>query len=305
MGNKRIRVLLVEDNPGDARLIREAFREADGNGFDLEWVENIAKALEHLADKETDVILLDLTLPDSSGLETVRKMLAEAPESPIVVLSGHNDENLALAAVQNGAQDYLVKGELAGNLLGRALRYAIERHKMAMMLRSLSLVDELTGLNNRRGFLTLAGQNLKTADRLQKKMILLFADLDGMKLINDSLGHHEGDLALQETASLLRETFRESDVIARMGGDEFVVSALETSEENNESVISRLEANLAALNSRKNRNYQLSLSIGITLFDPASPSSLEELLEEADAMMYRQKNAKKQLAAAAQTTSAG
>jgi diguanylate cyclase (GGDEF)-like protein len=258
-------------------------------------------ALEHLAAKETDAILLDLSLPDSSGLETVRKVLANAPKTPIVVLSGHNDENLALAAVQNGAQDYLVKGELAGTLLGRALRYAIERHKMAMMLRSMSLIDELTGLNNRRGFLTLAGQNLKTADRLQKKMVLLFADVDDMKLINDSQGHHEGDLALQETAALLRETFRESDVIARLGGDEFVVSALETSEENSESVIDRLEANLATHNSLDNRNYRLSLSIGVAIFDPACPRSLEELLEEADVLMYCQKNAKKKFAAAAKT----
>lgn len=292
MEKGRIRVLLVEDNPGDARLIREALSEAN---FDLTWVDSLAKALECLAGNETDAILLDLSLPDSAGLETVSKVLASAPETPIVVLTGYNDESLAVAAVHAGAQDYLVKGEVESNLLARSLRYAIERQHLALMLRSMSLVDELTGLSNRRGFLTLAGQNLKTAGRLRKKMLLLFADLDGMKWINDNLGHHEGDLALQETAFLLKETFRKSDIVARLGGDEFVVAALEASEKGSDAIICRLEQNLADRNAMENRSYQLAISIGAAIFDPEFPCSIEELLERADALMYMQKSEKKRL----------
>jgi two-component system cell cycle response regulator len=295
MENGKIRVLLVEDNPGDARLIREALSEASGTGFDLTWVDSLAKAAECLAGEEMNAILLDLSLPDSAGLETVSKLLSSAPETPIVVLTGYNDESLAVAAVHAGAQDYLVKGGVESNLLARSLRYAIERHQLAMMLRSMSLVDELTGLYNRRGFLTLAGQNLKMAGRLRKKMLLLFADLDGMKWINDNLGHHEGDLALQETAFLLKETFRESDIVARLGGDEFVVAALEGSEEGSVPIINRLEQNLATRNAMDNRSYRLAISIGVAVFDPESPCSIEELLEKADALMYMQKSDKKRL----------
>jgi PleD family two-component response regulator len=241
MENHPFKVLLVEDNPGDARLIREMLKEASAAKFKLLYVDRLDGGLKCLSQQTLDLILLDLSLPDSQGLDTFIKTYTQATKVPIVVLTGLDDEALAVRTIQLGAQDYLIKGELNKNILVRALCYAIERHRMQEQIRSLSLVDELTGLYNRRGFLTLASQQLKLAHRLKKRMLLVFADLDGMKRINDTLGHQEGDKALIEIAKILKETFRESDIIARLGGDEFVVLTLEKSVSSDDAITKRLQ----------------------------------------------------------------
>jgi DNA-binding response OmpR family regulator len=129
MKNEHIRVLLVEDNPGDARLIQEMLREATSTPFELECADRLSSGLEHLTHEGIDVVLLDLGLPDSQGIDTLAKMRAEAPDIPVVVLTGLEDETLAVKAVQQGAQDYLGKGQLDNRLLVRSIRYAIERQR--------------------------------------------------------------------------------------------------------------------------------------------------------------------------------
>jgi len=130
MDGERITVLLVEDNPGDVRLIREMFAEVKGASFQLECVDRLSMALERLAQGGTDVVLLDLSLPDSQGLETYTKAHRQAPDVPIVVLTGHDDAALAVRALREGAQDYLVKWQIDSDLLARFMRYAVERHKL-------------------------------------------------------------------------------------------------------------------------------------------------------------------------------
>jgi signal transduction histidine kinase len=130
MNPDRIRLLLVEDNPGDARLIRELLRQAEPFPFDLAHVERLRDAIERLQRRETDAVLLDLYLPDSQGMETVVQLLDAAPEIPIVVLTGRSDERTVLDVVQAGAQDYLVKDEITGRLLAHSIRYAIERSRL-------------------------------------------------------------------------------------------------------------------------------------------------------------------------------
>ena len=125
-----VRILLVEDNPGDARLIRETLRDAGSLRFELTHAARLAEGLEAVARQEVDVVLLDLSLPDAHGMETVERMLAAAPALPIIVLTGLTDETVAVHAVQAGAQDYLVKGTVEGETLGRAIRYAIERKRL-------------------------------------------------------------------------------------------------------------------------------------------------------------------------------
>jgi len=167
-----------------------------------------------------------------------------------------------------------------------------ERKKMEEELRSMSLRDELTGLYNRRGFITLAVQELKMADRVKKGIFILYADLDGLKVINDTLGHREGDAALKETAIVLKETFRNSDIIGRIGGDEFVIIPIGTAGDNIDVMTSRLQKNIDTLNRKINRHYKLSLSVGVTYYDPEQSNTIDELLTKADALMYAQKKKK-------------
>ena len=167
-----------------------------------------------------------------------------------------------------------------------------DRKRLEKELHRLSIVDELTGLYNRRGFITLSEQQLKIAIRTKKDMLLLFADLDKMKQINDTLGHQEGDKALIEIATVLKEVFRESDIIGRMGGDEFAALAIDAADETKEVLIDRLQKTLDGHNGSEGRNYTLSLSIGIAHYNPEIPSSLDELISQADTLMYGEKNKK-------------
>ena len=157
----------------------------------------------------------------------------------------------------------------------------------------MAIIDQLTGLHNRRGFLTLAAQQLKLSDRTKKGAVLFFTDLDGMKLINDTLGHEAGDRALLEVAAALRESFRSSDVIARMGGDEFAVLAIDTTKNNVELHLNRLLDGIQAHNTRAHPEFELSLSVGYSFYDPEEPCSIDDLLARADQRMYEQKRSKK------------
>jgi len=293
MPDETVGILLVEDNPGDARLFKEALKEVYSSRFDLVHCQSLGRALDYLAHATPTVIVVDLGLPDASGLEVVKKMRAAALTIPVVVLTSRADETLGLQALHDGAQDYLIKSELDGNLLSRALRYAIERHRMQEALRNESLIDELTQLYNRRGFLTLAGNHLKLAERMHSVFSLVFIDLDGMKRINDSLGHLAGDRALVETADLLGKCVRQSDIVARLGGDEFVL-LLTTVTDDTEAVIRRrLQEQLDSLNGQPDRPYLLRFSVGIVTATASESVTLEALLKEADSLMYRQKQDRK------------
>ncbi len=172
-----------------------------------------------------------------------------------------------------------------------AFRDISERKQMQEELRALSLTDELTGLYNRRGFLTLAAQQTKIADRMGKEMLLIFADIDKMKLINDTLGHKEGDRALIDTANILRKSLRDSDIISRLGGDEFVSLAMEACNEHAEIIYNRLQKTINTHNEKEGHPYKLSLSFGFVCY--ATGSSIEKLLVQADRLMYEDKQKKR------------
>lgn len=169
------------------------------------------------------------------------------------------------------------------------------RKQMEEELRSLSLRDELTGLYNRRGFFTLAEQEIKMATRLKTGIYMLYTDVDNLKGINDRFGHREGDLALINAANILKENYRESDIVARIGGDEFAVIPVGTTEDTVDIITARLHKALDDYNKMVNRRYTLSLSAGLAYYDPAAPCSLEKLVDEADKLMYKQKRYKQAL----------
>jgi diguanylate cyclase (GGDEF)-like protein/PAS domain S-box-containing protein len=168
-----------------------------------------------------------------------------------------------------------------------------ELKQMEEKLRVLSLTDELTGLYNRRGFLTLSEQQLKMANRLKSEIFMLYADQDNLKEINDRFGHQEGDLALIEVADIFKTTYRASDIIARIGGDEFAIFSVGTTRAYAEIMTDRLQKNLDIHNAKADRNYKLSISVGITYCDPECPYSIDDLLIQAEKLMYEQKRTKR------------
>jgi diguanylate cyclase (GGDEF)-like protein len=286
-------ILLVEDNPGDVRLVQEALRDMAVQGGRLVHAATLEDALTCLSTHNLDVGLLDLDLPDSRGLAVVQKIHVAAPQLPLVVLTGTNDERLAIESLHEGAQDYLVKADVSGGLLWRALRYATERQRVQLELLNLALVDDLTGLSNRKGFLSLALHHARLACRLERPFLIGFIDLDGLKEINDTFGHQEGNRALVEAAHALRESFRQSDILARFGGDEFAVLVAETAEPGRATVIRRIDEKLRTINASPHRQYRLGLSIGLVAHDGSQTVDIEQLLQQADALMYQHKRQKR------------
>ena len=168
-----------------------------------------------------------------------------------------------------------------------------ERARAEEQLRQLSLTDELTGLYNRRGFLALAEQQTRVANRDKKPMMVISADLDGLKGINDTFGHKEGDAAIAETSQILRESFRNADLVARVGGDEFAVLLTGGEAEfDREKLDGRLQQIVEKHNKRNDRQYKISVSAGFASFDAAGTDTFEERLHRADTLMYEQKRQK-------------
>jgi two-component system cell cycle response regulator len=293
VNNETIQVLLIEDNREYAAMLRYVFTELNPNQFELQHVTTLHDGLKKLTQQTFDAILLDLSLPDSLGLNTFNEVYTHASNIPIVVMTALDDKDIALRAVRDGAQDYLVKGELEVNQLVRSLQYAVERNRTLSSLKQLSLIDELTGALNRRGFTSLARQHLKIAQRAGRELLLFFADVDGLKQINDHHGHQAGDQALIAITGILRETFRSSDLIARLGGDEFTVLAINAPKETAETILARLQEHVQKQNDL-GQPYQLSLSVGVARYDPqADPTDLDELLARADKDLYAHKESKK------------
>jgi len=290
MNDKAIKVLLIEDNPGDVCLIREMLAEVRGVRFDLECADRLSTGLERLAEGGIDVILLDLGLPDSLGFDTFTTVYAQAPEAPIIVLTGLDDEALAVQAVRAGAQDYLVKGQVDGDLLVRAVRYAIERKRAEETIRQLAYHDYLTGLPNRRLFNDRLNLEMAHANRNQQKLAVMLLDLDDFKDVNDTLGHSVGDQLLQAVAQRLRSLLRQSDTVARMGGDEFMLILPEIAEEEGATKVATKV--LAAF--RKpfvfdGHEIRITTSMGIALY-PDDGEDSDTLMKNVDIAMYRAKD---------------
>ncbi|MFO7667813.1 MAG: MASE3 domain-containing protein [Desulfobacterales bacterium] len=170
-----------------------------------------------------------------------------------------------------------------------------ERKRMEEKILALSVTDQLTGLYNRRGFLFHAEQQFKLSDRNKSGLLLFYADLDLLKWINDTMGHEEGDKALIEAANVFKDTFRTSDIIARLGGDEYAALIVDITGTNSEILTARLQNLIDIWNNQENRKYKLSISIGCAYYDPEKPCSIDDLIARADKLMYEQKQSKKNL----------
>jgi len=286
-----LHILLVEDSPVQALVLRRMLETMFSGTHRLSHVTLLSGALELLHRERVDLVLCDLCLPDSYGFDTFYRVHQECPETPVIVLTSLDDESIAVQSVREGAQDYLFKGQVDAPLLTRSILYAVERNRALVELRNQVLKDELTSLYNRRGFLMLAEHSAQMARRLGRSAQLIFLDLDGLKQINDTYGHTEGDAALLEFGEILKQSFRNSDIIARLGGDEFAIMMV-VEGGTDDLATTRLQHGLEYANATRQRRYRLSASMGVITFD--SERTLEAQLAEADAVMYAQKRAQKQ-----------
>ncbi len=285
-----IRILLVGEVKHACRL-RGLLGGEDSTQFHIAHVSDLDLAAKRLSSDPADVLLLELGSKQQQGRPYVQAARAAAPDTPMVILAESEDELLAVDALRQGAQDFLAKERLDRPALVRALRYSIERHRLQKNLQNLSLIDDLTGLYNRRGFLALAEQHLRMIQR-KGAALLIYLDLDDLKLINDSYGHLEGNRALMVTANVLRACFRQSDILARLGGDEFCVLMTDAGQDSAQQLRTRLQQRLDFINALSSWHFRLSLSVGIAEVPVVHQPSLDQLLRIADAQMYEDKKNK-------------
>ena len=285
------------------------------------------EALEIARAELPDLVITDIIMPNMDGFTLARRLRAEPllVGVPVIFQTAHYLEaEVRKLAAASGIQHILGKPAEPQEILHavhEALKKPIaparlpqtgplqrehlqlladklyeknlELEKTNERLRSLSLTDELTGLNNRRGFMILANGLLKFARRATHPLCLLYIDMDSLKKINDTFGHTHGDIALTHFAQILTRTFRDSDVIARMGGDEFAVLTIDATESGLTTIQARLQSNVDSHNLESVRSYPLSFSLGIIRVDLDATFTVEALLKQADEAMYIHKKGKK------------
>jgi diguanylate cyclase (GGDEF)-like protein len=282
-------ILLVEDNPGDVRLVEELLRAAWVVAGSVDHVSSVEDAIGRVAEDVPACILLDLSLPDAQGLGTLERVRDAHPSVPIVVLTGTDDEAQAVQAVQEGAQDYLIKGQVDGHLLGRAIRYAIERKFAEVQLSHQALHDPLTGLANRALLMERLAQALARTERRPSSVAVLFLDIDRFKTINDNFGHEVGDSVLACIGDRLRKALRPEDMASRFGGDEFVVLCEDLEDDRHVVTIAkRIGRSISEPISLEAGEVVVTTSIGIAAAKGIGDRP-EVLLRDADAAVYRAK----------------
>jgi diguanylate cyclase (GGDEF)-like protein len=282
--SKQRDILVVDDDTAILASLQEGLSL---RGYHCQTAMDAATALEIIDKQYFQTVVIDINLPDMDGFVLTEKVKKSNPDITVIIMTGAIHEFSYEDAMQAGASDFIKKPFSVKELIAR-----IEHAKKHETLYRISLHDELTDLYNRRGFFTLAEHLLKQAKRNQDGLFLLYADLDDLKSINDIFGHQKGDWALIDIANILRETFRDSDIIARIGGDEFVVMPMGRRGDNVELTMHRLQKAIEMDNMRSKREYKLSLSMGIAYFDSWAPCTIDELLSQADKTMYKQKKSK-------------
>jgi two-component system cell cycle response regulator len=278
-------ILIVDDDEKLLDIFKTALLL---EGYRCEAAGSAEYALELINKIPFDILLTDIKMPGATGFELTEKAKKIRPDMSVIIMTAYIEEFAYNGAIEVGASDFIKKPFTMKELIAR-----IQHVKRQEEIRALSFTDDLTGLYNRRGFFTLVEQQLKLFKRQMKGIYMLYADVDNLKEINDILGHKEGDMALIDVANILRKNYREADIIARIGGDEFVVIPVETTGDNIDIISSRLQKSLKLHNAEKNHKYKLSISVGIAYYNPENPCSVDDLLVRADKAMYEQKMLKK------------
>ena len=284
MRPSNLKILIVDDEETVSSFLVSLLSK---RGHECQTARDGMEALQKINKSSFDSAVIDVVIPLMDGISLTKELLKLYPNLPVMIMTGHADDHSAESAIGAGAREFIRKPFFIDEFILRFDKM-IRDHRGEEALLALSLTDELTGLYNRRRFFVLTEQCLKVAIRTKKRSLLLYIDMDDLKWINDHYGHNEGDHALIDLAGILKKTFRDSDIIARMGGDEFVV-LLESTGENDEILMTRLYENIKDHHAEGTRRYKLSISVGAAQFDSENPISIDELLSKADTLMYAQK----------------
>lgn len=299
------KILLVEDDLEFAHLLKIRFGKEKDPSIAIEAVSTLEMALAALGKNIYDLVLLDLMLPDSTGIETFEKLKSGTHHIPIVIISGIDNDQIAINAVRRGAEDYLVKSEVSSRFLVRVIHHAIDRHRIKEKLASvtgrlratnlelekMALLDPLTELYNRRGLQQVLSREMQISLREKcPRPLALFLDIDDFKKTNDTLGHPVGDILLKEIAQKIRESVRMSDHVARIGGDEFILLLPKTKFHEGIRLAERLRMAISdtVVSVSENETLRITASMGLTSV-LEKITAVDELLSIADPLLRRSK----------------
>ncbi|MCB9555327.1 MAG: diguanylate cyclase response regulator [Deltaproteobacteria bacterium] len=279
-----IDVLLIDDDPDDYVITRDLLLNA--RQLNLEWIDSAERAINEMATNRHQVYLLDFHLGALDGLTVWEQATASGCQGAVIFLTGEGGRDIDLVVMDRGAHDYIAKEEVTAERLERAIRYAYRSQRRTQELQSLASSDTLTGLLNQAGFRQQASLALARSIRNKTSGALLFIDLDGFKPINDTVGHQAGDEVLRVVAQRLRETVRHTDVIGRVGGDEFaVVLERVDGQDNVRAIADKVLESICQPIEAMGQVVRVGASIGASMF-PRDGMDVERLIQRADTAMY-------------------
>ncbi|HEY3755342.1 MAG TPA: GGDEF domain-containing response regulator [Opitutaceae bacterium] len=284
-------ILLIDDDRLQYRLTQALFKNFHGEQYELDYASTYADGLAKLLAGNYAACLLDFQLGERDGLQLLREAVAQGCRTPVIFLTAESAAKIDIEAMNAGALDYLVKGELTPSALERSLRYARKLGDTLEALRLLATHDELTGLLNRREFDRLLAQETERARRFVQPLGLVMADLDHFKSINDQHGHQAGDDVLREVAQRLKSQVRSVDWAARFGGEEFAFLLVLADEDNAMAAAERLREIIHSTPVlAQGKALEVTVSLGVAVL-PDSGHTGVEILQAADQALYAAKRA--------------
>ena len=297
----KIKILVIENNMADAKLIKEFLSETSDGIYHIEYAGRLSEGIKKILENKFDAVLLDLNLPDSEGLNTISGFILKDKNVPVIILTGLDDLSIATKSLNEGVQDYLVKGQFDGKTLKRSIKYAIERKKLEVeksqfeselnalknQYRFLSFHDSLTGLYNRIYF----DEELKKINsgiKRFKPITIISIDINNLKDVNDRDGHEQGDILIAETAKILSSVIRKTDILARIGGDEFCAILPKADRAIANKRKKELSEKIKAYNSQSEK-IKIDVAIGIASTQENESISIYDVIKRSDEGMYASK----------------